>query len=423
MDNTNTLKKANPDLKSAEIEGLLYLLRGDLTISANELVRLSGLPKETVVSFLSSVAGALGTYNNPKSYNWSLFSYEDNEEKDLELKFSELVQKHRTNPKRELDQFLATSHTSVSKALVLKNKGLLEDKNILLLGDDDLVSISLGLLGGFKSITVFDADSDLLASIESIAGSVGIENIRTKRADFKDRIKEQDTGKFDVVITDPPYTKSGVALFLNRAVQLLGETKDFEGKYIFLYYGNSFKSPEKTLKIQEIISRFNLVVEDKIDKFARYYGAESIGSASSLYILKTTKFTKPLDEANLSDSIYTFENQKEEKFPYVSHLVIKVFGVPQNLISSKAGMLKALGKFCELHKLKVVDTKVTGFKGKGFSFTFILANSNLLAHSWPEFSALHLDLVTCSPIYNREYLGKNIRDLFKANGVEVRIVE
>jgi len=423
VDNTNTLKKANPDLKSAEIEGLLYLLRGDLTISANELVRLSGLPKETVVSFLSSVAGALGTYNNPKSYNWSLFSYEDNEEKDLELKFSELVQKHRTNPKRELDQFLATSHTSVSKALVLKNKGLLEDKNILLLGDDDLVSISLGLLGGFKSITVFDADSDLLASIESIAGSVGIENIRTKRADFKDRIKEQDTGKFDVVITDPPYTKSGVALFLNRAVQLLGETKDFEGKYIFLYYGNSFKSPEKTLKIQEIISRFNLVVEDKIDKFARYYGAESIGSASSLYILKTTKFTKPLDEANLSDSIYTFENQKEEKFPYVSHLVIKVFGVPQNLISSKAGMLKALGKFCELHKLKVVDTKVTGFKGKGFSFTFILANSNLLAHSWPEFSALHLDLVTCSPIYNREYLGKNIRDLFKANGVEVRIVE
>jgi predicted methyltransferase len=55
-------------------------------------------------------------------------------------------------------------------------------------------------------------------------------------------------------MTDPPYTKSGINMFLSKAIDLLGNSRDFSGKYIFLFYGNSFKSPEKFLKIQEIIS-------------------------------------------------------------------------------------------------------------------------------------------------------------------------
>jgi S-adenosylmethionine/arginine decarboxylase-like enzyme len=203
----------------------------------------------------------------------------------------------------------------------------------------------------------------------------------------------------------------------------LGTTGDYEGKYIFLYYGNSFKTPEKTLKIQEVLGRFNLLIEDKLYKFARYTGAESIGNASSLYILKTTKYTKPIDEANLSLPIYTYENQKEEKFPYVSHYTAKILGVPKNIINSRSNLLRFLGQFCELHKLKVVDKKETKFKGLGYSFTFILGSSNLLAHTWPEYNAIHLDLVTCAPIYNKELLGVNLQKLFKATNVEIREIE
>jgi S-adenosylmethionine/arginine decarboxylase-like enzyme len=165
------------------------------------------------------------------------------------------------------------------------------------------------------------------------------------------------------------------------------------------------------------------LIEDKLDKFARYTGAESMGNASSLYILKTTKFTKPLDETAFSLPIYTYENQKEERFPYVSHYTAKIHGVPKNIINSRSNLLRFLGQFCVLHKLKVVDKKETKFKGMGYSFTFILGSSNLLVHTWPEYSAIHLDLVTCTPIYNKELLGANLQNLFKAANVEIREVE
>ena len=117
-----------------------------------------------------------------------------------------------------------------------------------------------------------------------------------------------------------------------------------------------------------------------------------------MYILKTTASTEPLAEELLSSTIYTYENQKEEKFPFVDHVVIKVFDVPDQIVKSKAQITKAMGDFCNEHKLKVVDNKITEFKNGGLTLTFILANSNLVVHTWPEFNAVHLDLITCAPI-------------------------
>lgn len=434
------LKNKNPDLKKAEIEGLLYLLSTEKSLSNAELITKTGLPKETVREFITNISNLLEkatgeTLNlssegsdliktvKPRAYSWSLLQYNNDEILDLENQFIELSKKVSIKPKREYDQFIATSKTSVSKALVMKEKGLLEGKRVALLGDDDLLSISLSLLGGYLELTVLDIDNSISTAVKTLSTIMGINNIRSEVCDFRKKIKPDLAGRFDVVVLDPPYTKSGVTLFLNRAIQLLGDTNDFEGKYIFLYYGNSFKTPEKTLKIQEIISRFNLLIEDKIDKFAKYSGAESIGNTSSLYILKTTKHTKTFDESTLALPIYTYENQKEEKFPFVSHFTAKVYGVPKNIISSRSYLLRFLGQFCELHKLKVVDKKETKFKGQGYSFTFILGNSNLLVHTWPEHEAIHIDLVTCVPIYNKENLGTNLLNLFKAKNIEIREVE
>jgi S-adenosylmethionine/arginine decarboxylase-like enzyme len=47
-------------------------------------------------------------------------------------------------------------------------------------------------------------------------------------------------------------------------------------------------------------------------------------------------------------------------------------------------MLKIVGEFCRLHRLKVVDTKISKFKGQGLTLTYVLSNSNLLVHTWPE---------------------------------------
>ncbi len=160
-----------------------------------------------------------------------------------------------------------------------------------------------------------------------------------------------------------------------------------------------------------------------MDKFSRYHGAESIGSASSLYILKTTKFSKPLSEKILDTKIYTNESQKEEEFPFVDHVVIKVNGVAKGILTSKATLMNLMGKFCKVHKLNVVDTKVTKFKGGGLSITYILANSNLVVHTWDEYNALHLDLITCSPIYNKDGIMDTLSSLLNTRQLVINYVE
>ena len=438
IDLIKQIKLKNKDLKEAEIEGILYLLVSDKIETNRDLIRVTGLPKETLRSFKKSISDILQKVASDKillkadiisdlssqglqPYKWRIVEYS---EPELEQKLKNIRKKYNVESKREYDQFFATANTSISKVKAMGARGQIKNKKIALLGDDDLVSICLNFLKEKPLETaVFDIDGAILNVIERISKDQDYINISTKIYDARKKLEKVDYGRFDVVTIDPPYTKSGIKLFLNRAIQLLKKDDTLEGKYIYLFYGNSFKSPEKTIKVQEIISDFKLIIEDRIDKFARYHGAGSIGSASALYILKTTKFTQPLDENLLSESIYTFEDRTEEKFPYVDHYVFKLNKVPGDLVKSKSKLAKATSEFCRKHKLKVVDKKITRFKGEGMTLTYILSNSNLLVHTWPEYNALHVDLVTCSPIYNKENLVSNLSKIYKTKSLEVVKVE
>jgi len=431
------IKTKNPDLKKAEIAGILYILKTSQQLTNNELVRQTGITKEMLKHFKASIGNMLvdsqsdsvelSTYGREIltgielfPYKWSLVDY-DNSVVQQELEA--IRTKHNLTPKREYDQFFATAKTSVAKASVINAKGMVENKSIALLGDDDLISVTLGIMfPHYNRITVFDIDSDILEPIKAIVAEQKLKNITTKIYDARKPVNQEDVGKYDVVMTDPPYTPAGIALFLNRAIQFLGKSTYASEKYIFLCYSNSLKSPEKTLKIQEIIQQYNLVIEDKIDKFNRYYGAEAIGSASSLYILKLTPHTKVLDNY-LNEAIYTFETKKEEKFPFVDHFTFKIYDVPAAVVNSKKALLKATHDLCTAHKLKVLDTKITEFKKQGLTITFVLGSSNLLVHTWPELNALHIDLITCDPISNKEKLIYNVSAFYKSSAVEMRKVE
>lgn len=437
MNLLDSIQKNIPGLKKAEIAGLLYLIKTHENLTNTELVRFTGLPKEELKRFKAALSELLVDSNDENisfsekgvsltkdldllPYSWSIFSFTNDISKHLTLTLKDIRNKYKLNAKREYDQWFATEETSVNKALILKEKDCLEGKKILLLGDDDLVSTVLPLLKiDFAKLTVLDIDQNLLNTISTNSTENGYKNIETAVYDAKKDIPTKYLNQYDVVVLDPPYTKSGVTLFLNRAIELLNGSN----KYIFFYYGNSFKSPEKTLKIQEIINRMGLVIEDKIDKFARYYGAESIGSASSLYVLKTTPHTRTLLKPDITTNIYSFEDQSEDKFPFVDHVTVKISKVPTNMFKSKATLLAALRKFSEIHKLKVVDTFVTDFKNGGLTITFVLSNSNFVIHTWPEFNALHFDIITCTPIFKKDTIADTIQELFHTQHIELNIVE
>ena len=49
------LKQKNPDLKEAELIGLLYLLKNKAPFSNGDFIRFTGLPKETLKTFKESI--------------------------------------------------------------------------------------------------------------------------------------------------------------------------------------------------------------------------------------------------------------------------------------------------------------------------------------------------------------------------------
>lgn len=423
------LKRAVSGLEEAEIEMLLNQLleKGNL----NNI----GVPKKTVSNFLKAISELLTPNLELSVFGKELLrglglkpllrSFGDLVTVDgsIEQKIIEFRSKYKLGAKRELDQFFATAGTSVKKAKVLVDSGIISGKDVCLLGDDDFVSLALFLLkADFKSLTVFDIDKELLSFIEGETALMKTKNVHFAHHDCREELNHLYLGKFDVVMTDPPYTRFGMELFLNRALQLLGDASA-NSKYIYLFYGNSTKTPEKFLKIQEIINQHGLLIEDKVNRFAQYDGAESIGSVSSLYILKTTPFAHATGVLSGERKIYSNEVAKEERFPFVDHVVAKVFGISASRLKNKRLMESLLKKFALEHRLKIVDTKTTEFRGGGCTFVFVLASSNLVAHSWPELGALHIDLVTCAPIYNKQLLLETIQKIFSPTNVEINFVE
>lgn len=431
------IKRHNKDLKEAEIEGLLYIINSKENLTNNDLVKMTGVPKTILKDFKTSITEILKPTDEDhielseeglgllsqldlRPYKWSLVRYEL---KEYEDQIAKIRENHQLTPERKLDQFFAIPETTVAKAKLLIDKGMVAGKKIALVGDDDLVSIALGLMQpDFLQIKVFELDEKIISSIENIAKEYKLKNIKVEKYDARKSLPDNEKNNHDAVLIDPPYTKAGVRVFLHRAIELLKKEKSFDGTYVFLNFGYGLRNPGIAIKIQELINQYQLVIEDKINKFARYEGAETVGNASSIYVLKSTK-ESTVEGKILSEFIYTFEKTDQEKFPYVDHYVFKLQKVSDKITKSKTKLSSLLGRFCQQHKLKVIETKITKFKGEGLSFTYILSSSNLILHTWPEKNSLHLDLITCSPIYNKEKMGETLQKLFETDHIEIKFIE
>ncbi len=429
------IKSDNVNLKESEIRGILYiLLNFKGTLNLGELILKTGLPKTTVMEFLDSIKNYLKTsdvnkiqvkeeYKEvfstlAKKYSFRFCRFTD---KDTEKRFKSIQKEYNLSPKREFDQFFATPKTSVQKALVLEHIGMHFAESVALIGDDDLVSVAIALkYPKIKNITVLEIDEDLVKAIQSIAEKYKLP-IKVIKYDIRNEIPTFLYRKFDVVLTDPPYTSAGIELFLDRSISLLKPHTDFSGKYILLNYGNSFKSPQKFIEIQRIINNYHLFLEDSVYKFNRYFGAQSIGSASTLYVLKTTPNTRPKEIKY--QHIYTYEVMEKENFPYIAQYVFKLLKVPDEVFKSVNFIDKATRAFCKEHKIKIKDLKITKFDKNAYTFTYILESSNLVLHTWADFKAIHIDLVVCSKIYNATKMPNTLAKVFKTNFIDFKVFE
>lgn len=204
---------------------------------------------------------------------------------ELLKQFKELV-KDRPQPKHEFDQAYVTPETTIARISLMHTRGDLENKEIFVLGDDDLTSIALMLSGLPKRIAVLDIDERLTSFIEKTADEIGFNNIDIFTFDLRKPLPEYALRKFDTFITDPPETVHAIRAFIGRGIATL------KGPGCAGYFGITRResSLNKWREIQKILlNEFNVVITDIIRNFNEYvnWGYEEETKAWQLTPIKS----------------------------------------------------------------------------------------------------------------------------------------
>ncbi|MED0758687.1 bis-aminopropyl spermidine synthase family protein [Aneurinibacillus thermoaerophilus] len=210
----------------------------------------------------------------------------------------------------QIDQSKCTPETSLRRAILCLREHALIGKQALCVGDDDLVSVSLGFLlkrlfpnikNQKAAITVVDIDKRFLRYIRDIADRKGIA-VTCHYANLRQPLSEQLHGQYDCFFTDPPYTLQGMTLFVSRGISALKKEK---GLPIFLSFAH--KSPDFMLALQREFVRMGLSLKEMISHFNEYEGAQMIGNRGQMIVLKTTELTSPDITGSFEDVLYTGE--------------------------------------------------------------------------------------------------------------------
>jgi L-amino acid N-acyltransferase YncA len=214
-----------------------------------------------------------------------------------------------------LDQTSALPESSIRRALYMYQSGALEGKSVILLGEDDSVSLAIMFIGQAlgrddlcKRLTVVEADSRIIDFIREVSSAESF-NIECIRHDLRDPLPKELHREFDTFETDPPYTLGGLNLFVSRALTAL---KPGPGRQGFLSFGA--KAPDESLEIQRSLAAMGLVVNQVNHLFNEYEGASILGGSSQLIHLLTTQATAPIiSESRYDFAIYTGESSPTER--------------------------------------------------------------------------------------------------------------
>ncbi|UCD96558.1 MAG: GNAT family N-acetyltransferase [Candidatus Bathyarchaeota archaeon] len=207
----------------------------------------------------------------------------------------------RPMPLPEIDQSHGTPETALLRALFMLEKGDVEGRRVLFLGDDDFTSLAVGLMNAAREVAVIDVDQRILATINEMAEDEGFA-CSCIHHDLRDPLPDSLLNRFDVVFTDPPYTLNGLALFLSRAITALQRKS---GAVIYLAFAH--QPPRRMLTVQKIVTSMGLALTERQLRFNRYEGAEILANTTSLTRLETTAQSYPLVIGRFDGKLYTGE--------------------------------------------------------------------------------------------------------------------
>lgn len=97
-------------------------------------------------------------------------------------------------------------------------------------------------------------------------------------------------------------------------------------------------------------------------------------------------------------------------YPYINHTVVKYLFKPE--VSVDIGLTDTLGqKIIEELGLTIVREFSHEFTKEGLTKIWVLSESHLIIHTWPELHAIHIDLMTCREDLDTDKLKKLLESM------------
>jgi len=185
--------------------------------------------------------------------------------KGVDKRFNEII-KNRPLPVGEFDQGFVRPQDTLRRMIFMYQRGDIEGREIFILGDDDLLSVAIGLTGLAKRVTVVEIDKRLVDFIEEFSNQHAHGLITVKQYNVLESLPKNEQGKYQVCVTDPVETHNGFKLFVTRCLSTL------EGIGSAAYVGLTHleASLKKWHKYQKMLNHAGLAVTDIIRDFAYY---------------------------------------------------------------------------------------------------------------------------------------------------------
>ena len=339
------------------------------------------------------------------------------------------------------DQGALTADAVFRRLALMYAKGDVAGKRILLLGDDDLLSIALALTGLPQEIVVVEIDARLCEFIRHIAASKSL-NLRVIQHDAREKLPGELRAHFDTFVTDPSETIQGLLLFVEKGLAMLKPGGAHAGYFgITLIEASLHKW---NLWERHLLQNHALVFTHISEPFSVYAKGNEIGGAvnvnfepmreppsepwyrSSFFRVETlSEFVPPVDyDSNPRDELYQDAESLEEAWLVLANgepqspipipeeflnasaqrAAQAQYGLGRHVIAefwncenaqSEQGLAEAIADAVRGARATLLDLNVRRFYPQGYSAIALLAESHLSLHAWPELGYVALDVFTC----------------------------
>ena len=340
------------------------------------------------------------------------------------------------------DQGALTTTSVFERLALMYGQGDVAQKRILLLGDDDLLSLALALTGLPREIVVVEIDDRLCDFIRGIALAKRLP-ITVLQHDTRERLPSDLHAGFDTFVTDPTETIQGLLLFVEKGLSTLLPGAAHAG-----YFGVTLieASLHKwNLWERHLLQNHAIVFTQISAPFSLYAKGTELTSVpdidfaplsrppqapwyrSAFFRFETLmEFVPPPDYAtNPRDELYQDAESLDEAWAVLASGEAKSpIRTPDEFLrdsSERAAASQGLGRHViaefwncanEMPVLgldlaiedavrkagaTLLDLNIRKFYPQGFSAIALLAESHLSLHAWPELGYVALDVFTCGP--------------------------